>query len=696
MPAADQMSRPSRFLALLLLAFACSRAEHKQEQFAGAPVILISIDTLRADHLPAYGYRAVATPAIDAFRRNAILYTSAYSHCPLTLPSHVSMLTGLLPTEHHVRNNAGYQFDAQKHASLPSLLHAHGYESGGAVSAYILRRETGVGAMFDWYDDAIPLAGGAVSFVQHQRPGTQTAAAALRWIEPRRDRPFFLFLHLYEPHTPYDPPEPFRSRYTNLYDGEIAAADAIVGDFLARLKALGIYDRAVIILTADHGEGLGDHGEDQHGILLYRETVHVPLLLKLPQSQRHGETIANPAALIDITPTVTDLLGIERPKELRGASLLALPAQRQVYSETFFPLINLGWSPLRALRTERFSYIDAAPAELYDMPRDPGERQNILDAERRTAAALRNALAEYPSTLDAVAAVDPEEEKRLTAMGYIGSARNRTITGPLPNPRDAVRLLPKIGEAFRLADEHRYDQAVPMMRELVRENPRMLDVWEKLAQTLAEAGRTSEAIEAYQQAIRLDPASSAALAIEAGDLYLRSGDLQNAEQHAMLAMRLMPCESHELLARVASRRGDLATATREVSLAAADGPPQPSTLVLLAEIQVQQGAFAQALATVDQAEQRAKESGMTKVSRADFVRGDALARLNRAAESEAAYEREIANFPADLQAYANLAVLHLVAGDPRGFDSVLERMVRANPTPAARDVAAKVRKAVSS
>ncbi|HKO55349.1 MAG TPA: sulfatase-like hydrolase/transferase, partial [Thermoanaerobaculia bacterium] len=655
------MSRALRTVLLLLLAAACTRAP-REEAHAGAPVILVSIDTLRADHLPAYGYSAVATPAIDALRRDAILYTHAYSHCPLTLPSHVSMLTGLLPTEHHVRNNAGYTYDAAKHASIAQLLHARGYETGGAVSSYVLRRETGFGAMFDWFDDAIPVSGGAVSFVQHQRSGAETTAAALRWLEPRRERPFFLFLHLYEPHTPYDPPEPFRSRYASRYDGEIARADQIVGDFLARLQALGVYDRALIIFTSDHGEGLGDHGEDQHGILLYRETIQVPLMIKLPGAARRGETVAAPAAHIDLAPTIARLMGIETPKEMRGASLLSLPSSRAIYSETYFPLINLGWSPLRSLRTEKFTYIDAPPPELYDITRDPAERNDVLVSERRAAASLRETLAQYPSTLDTVAQVDPEEAKRLAALGYIGSVQNRAAAGPLPNPRDAVRVLPRIAEAFRLADERDYAKAVPMMRELVRENPRLVDVWEKLGQTLADAGRVDEAIAAYQEAVRQSGGAAVALAVAAGDLYLRKGSLQEAEQLALVGLRLEPREAHELLAKIATKRGDFATAAREIDDANKAGTPQPSTLLLRAEIEVQQGALQQALASVDAAEQRAKEMGAAHLFRANYVRGDALARMNRADEAEAAYRREIANFPNDIDAYANLAILRLVRG----------------------------------
>ena len=256
----------------------------------GTPVVLISVDTLRADHLPAYGYTGVATPALDRLRADSILFKSAWSPAPLTLPAHVTMLTGLLPPQHGVRANAGFTYRGSAGSSLPGLMKAQGYATGAAVSSYVLRADTGLAALFDFYEDGIdPSAGGA--FAEYQRRGDVTAALARDWIDAHRAAPLFFFLHLYEPHVPYDPPEPFRSRYPSAYDGEIASADAIVGGLLDHLRAQGLYDRALVIFTSDHGEGLGQHGEDQHSILLYAEAVRVPLLVKLPDRRRAGETI---------------------------------------------------------------------------------------------------------------------------------------------------------------------------------------------------------------------------------------------------------------------------------------------------------------------------------------------------------------------------------------------------------------------
>ncbi len=381
----------SAVTAAALLAVACGRdASPKRDaspgRFPGAPVILISVDTLRADHLPAYGYRQVETPNIDGLRRDSVLFERVYSHCPMTLPSHASMFTGSLPTEHGVRNNIGYRFEGAKLRTLAEELRERGYAAGAAVSSYVLRSDTGIDDGFEFYEDSIAVAtAGATS--EHQRSGGETLKHALAWIEGHREQPFFFFLHLYEPHAPYDPPEPFKSRYPSAYDGEIAAADAIVGELVRSLKAAGLYDSAIIIFTSDHGEGLEDHGEDQHGILLYREALWVPLLVKLPGSHQ-ADSISRPTPLAHLFGTVLRLVGIDLPS--RPASWFDAGGEaRPIYSETLYPRIHLGWSELRSLIDGRYHYIEGPRPELYDLERDPGEARNLITIERREAARLR-------------------------------------------------------------------------------------------------------------------------------------------------------------------------------------------------------------------------------------------------------------------------------------------------------------------
>src|SRR6185295_7797868 len=528
----------------LLLACGGSESTH-----TGTPVIFISIDTLRADHLPMYRAGAPATPALDALRADGILFRNAYSHCPMTLPSHVSILTGLLPPEHHVRNNLGHTFDAAKIPSIATELRARGYASGAAVSSYVLRRETGLAAAFDFYDDTMPIDP-ALSLVHQERSGDATAEAALGWISPRAASPFFFFFHIYEPHVPYAPVEPFRSRYPNAYDGEIATADAIVGKFLARLKELGVYDRALIVFFSDHGEGLNDHGEDQHGIFVYRESIHVPLVIKLPKNEKGGTTVDGAVQLADMTPAVLQWLGVRKELPAGRADLIGgtIP-ERRIYSETYFPLIHLGWSPLRSLIDGSHHYIDAPRPELYDVVADPGEKHDVRAAERRVSAAFAEELQRYPASLEPLGAIDPEAAKNLAALGYIGSAQTRTGTGPLPDPKDRIGDLAGIRDAFVLAEQRQYDRAAAALRALLRTNPQNIDLWDKLGETLDRAGDTAGAAAAYQEGIRSAPEHAQGLALSLGFVLLAQGKLDDAAAHARLGMGMNASRGHELLAR---------------------------------------------------------------------------------------------------------------------------------------------------
>lgn len=671
-----------RLLVFVLLLAACNRerATHAPEN---APIIVISIDTLRADRLPAYGYGKVQTPSIDALRRDAVLFENAYSHCPMTLPAHVSLLTGLLPTEHGVRNNLGYRFDAAKHPTIPQLLARRGYATGAAVSSYVLRADTGLAAAFDFYDDAIPVATtGAAS--QHQRSGTATLAVARAWITRQQSNPFFFLFHIYEPHAPYTPPEPFRSRYPDPYDGEVAHADAITGELIAFLKQSGIYDRATIILLSDHGEGLWQHGEDQHGILLYREVLHVPLIVKLPGNARAGETRKEPAALVDLMRTLT---GGEK-----GVDLLAdVPPSRRIYAETFYPRIHLGWSELRSLIDERHHYIEGPRAELYDVVSDPGETKDLASAERRVIAAMRTELQRYPAGLENLQSIDPEDAKKLAALGYLGSVHAGGAGETLPHPKDMLPYLERIKAGFRLADERRYGEAVTVLRGLVEENPGLFDVWDKLGEVLSAMGQHEEAIRVYRDAMSRTQRFSPEMALSLGNAYLEAGQLDEAVKHADLAMNGVPAGAHTLLARVAIERRDFVTAEREARLAIGDRNPQPAAMLLLADVRRARGDLPGALGACDAAAQRARELNVPALYRLDFLRGDILARMDRPDEAEAAYEREIANFPQHTQAYANLAIVYFVQGRRADVERILNAMVAANPHPGARALAARTR-----
>lgn len=650
-----------------------------------APVIIISIDTVRADHLPVYGYRNVATPNIDRFRRDAILFENAYAHVPLTLPSHVSMLTGQLPPDHGVRNNIGYPFHGRKQETIPSFLHQHGYATGAAVSAYVLRGATGLRDAFDFYDDKMDVRGG-VAQSDLQRPGSTTAAIASQWIDKQTDRPFFFLLHLYEPHAPYDPPEPYRSRSANPYDGEIAYADAIVGQFFDALKQRTIYDRAVIILMSDHGEGLNDHGEQEHGIFVYREDLHVPLLVKLPGNAQAGRRIAAPAALIDVFPTIAALAGLQ-PPHLPGLSLLDLDKHppRSLYAESLYPRIHLGWSELRSLIDDRHHFINAPHPELYEFTRDTAERNNLIDSERRVYASMRETLGAYGTSAEAMPRIDAEEAKKLAALGYL-SAPAAPPRGVLPDPKDHIAEVSMVSEAARRDAAGEHDAAIAAFRSVLAKNPGFTDAWTLLAKAQERSGRYEDAIESYRQAIRAAPSLATEHALSIASLSLNLHRLQDAESHARLAVGANPAEAHVVLGRIAMVRGDLAGAEREARNALTADPENANAQVLLAQVYTNEGRYGEATQIIDsiaRPEQRAQP-----IELVDFVRGDLLARTGHVDEAIAAFRREIGNFPLERQAYANLAALQFFAGRPDAARETMEALVRVMPTPETRRFAA--------
>jgi choline-sulfatase len=678
-----------------LIALSCRRSSPhvRTARFRGAPIVLISIDTLRADHLPLYGYRGVDTPNLDALARDGVVFDEVWSHCPMTLPSHVSILTGELPATHGVRNNLGFHYSAATHPSLPQRLQQVGYATGAAVSSYVLRGETGLRDAFQFYDDAVDPAPGA-RFREYQRSGWTTNVLAKRWVDSMGSRPFFFFLHLYEPHVPYDPPEPFRSRYANRYDGEIATADAIVGDFLQHLKERRLYDNAIIIVTSDHGEGLGDHGEAQHSILLYTELIRVPLIVKLPHSERHGTRSVTPAALVDIAPTLSALIGLENRKS-DGIDLFSTaPKSRSIYSETLYPYIQLGWSDLRSVIAGPYHYIDSSRPELYDIASDPHERNDVSATHRRESVRMREELAKFSAPLSGNVTVNPDDAAKLAALGYIGSAARRPDPRTLPNPRDVIGNLEDIRVAYQLAADRRYREAITRINTLLATNPRLIDLRVRLAELYLDMGRIPDAIEQYKMAIANAGVFPSEIAASLGEAYLQAGRLDDAERSAEAAIAESPDKAQRLEVRIALARGDIRRAEMLSSELASRNNPAAGDLLLVAEARSAEGQPQAALLAIDAVEARANQEGEKTIPGLEAMRAENLVKLNRHEEAAAAYEREIATYPADRRAYARLAVLYFAMGNRAAVDRTLERLVHANPNRSAYELAARTLEAV--
>ena len=678
-------------LALILSAAAgCRRGTAVSP---GAPVFLISVDTLRADHLPVYGYSGVETPNLDALAKDAIVFDNAVSHVPLTLPSHASLFTGLLPFQHGVRDNLGYRLDPS-HQTLAAFLKAKGYATGAAVSAIVLDHVSGIAQGFDFYEDSIESRQTAEAIGRVQRGGEQTERLLEGWLDKQAaDARVFAFLHLYEPHAPYEPPEPFRSRYaSHPYDGEIAAADAIVGRFLDFLKRRHLYEEALVIFVSDHGEGLGDHGEDEHGLLLYRESVHVPMIVKLPGRARAGQRVAVPAQLTDVFPTVTSVLGQAVPANLTGLSLVELARRnpvRRVYSETLYPRFHFGWSDLASLTDDRYQYIEAPRPELYDWKSDSAEKKDLASGLPPAFRAMRLELSKIDRPMQAPGVADPETVKKLASLGYIGMASPAAGRKDLPDPKDHIATINRLKDSARLVAQHRDDEAAELLAGLTRENPLMLDGWETLARVLRHAGRTREALAALEQADRLTPGTPQLMLGLAG-LNREAGELAKAQSLAEAALAASAEGAQEELALIALARGDLVTARQRAQAAIAARKTSRAPLLLLARVEIGEGHPRAALELLDSAREMGRQMGEPPLETLEGTRGDVLARLGRQREAEEAFLAETRDFPENLDSWSRLALVYASSGRPELVRQVLSDMTRRVPTRAAFAAAAKV------
>ena len=648
-------------------------------------IVLISIDTLRSDRLPAYGYDGVETPAIDRLTADGVLFERAYTHVNVTLPSHVSVFTGLLPPEHGVRDNSGYRLD-EGIPTLAETLRGEGYATGGFVSSYVLRAGTGMERGFDVYDDGVRFETGR-QLGELQRPGLETLGPALRWLGDFGDSPFFLFLHLYEPHAPYNPPSPFADRYDDPYDGEIAAADAVVGELVRRLEERGLYRDALVILLSDHGEGLMDHGEMDHLILIYREVLQVPLIVKLPGGERAGERVAANAQLGDVAPTVHSLLGLERPAGSAGADLLGLgvgpgSGPRQIVSESVYPRIHFGWSDLGSLVEGDLHFIESPDPELFRLSEDPGERNNVIQEERAAARRMRAALAAIDRSLASPVESDTETRRRLESLGYLSGGTGAT-EGPLPDPKGRIGIVEDLARVSRLVAAGELAGAESALRSLLEAEPQLVLAWQQLGAVLERRGRQRQALDAYRRAFDASGGEAADAGIKVAELLLRTGRVAEAREHALAVAERSPL-APQVLAEAALVEGDLETAAQHLERAVAERGPRIGPLIVRTSLLNAQGRFEEALAQSDEAlAEFGDRRDRSVLARLHLHRGTALGALSRPTEAEASYREAIALDRGLLGAYSSLAFLLAIEGRAVDAGRTLQEMVTVNPTPPA-------------
>lgn len=488
---------PKRHITMLLLiAYPASAA-------GTPPVILISIDTLRADHLSAYGYTKIYTPNIDAFADHGTIWTQIDAQVPLTLPSHAALMTSTYPFESRAEVNGDIVPPGS--VTLASVLRANGYRTAAFIGSEVLDPRYGLNQGFDVYES--PFGASRV-----RRDAPLVTRAALRWLLKNDAKPAFAFLHLYDLHTPYTLPQ-VAGLTPNVaaYDAELQYVDRTLGQFRAALTRAGLWDQAVIVIVGDHGESLGDHGETSHGYFVYESTIHVPLVVHWPEgSPKFPERIAEPGGLIDVAPALLDFLHIAAPPSFEGVSLLPGHGEHAVYSESVYPHQAFGWAPLRALRLGPLKYIDAPKPELYDLAKDPGERVNTIAMDPKEAASMKARIAElmnkYPPKPPPAGApaISSRTKEVLGSLGYTAGGK-QTSNHAAVDPKDRVAEAEAYESGLALLYSSRYDRAIQTFQRIVTRDPRNLPALCALGEAYLRSGNSTRALALWQQALEKDP-----------------------------------------------------------------------------------------------------------------------------------------------------------------------------------------------
>ena len=668
-------------------------------------LVLVTIDTLRADRVGVYGNADVATPALDGIAREGAMAVEAMAHVPLTRPSHVNLFTGLLPTETGIRDNVSPAVVPDT-PLLAEVLKAAGFSTAAFVSSVVLEPSSGLNRGFDTYGARFEGGAGDARFLGTvQKKGDVATQEALDWLEKRGGPSagrLFLWLHLYDPHDPYEPPEPYASRYASRpYDGEVAFSDALVGRLDAALGRLGLRDHTLLLVTSDHGEGLGEHGETLHGFFAYQSTLRVPFLMRGPGIPA-GTRVRSTVRLVDVFPTVLDLLGLPAPPEARvsGTSLASVlrggsgPAEPVTYAESLVPLLHFGWSDLRVVREGRWKYIQAPRPELYDLASDPGERQNLASREAARAAAMRQGLGRFldgerEASARQPAAVSTDLIEKLGALGYVGGGAPARTATPGADPKDKVEEFRFANEAIRegLLRLHAkdYPGSVARLKAVLRRGISSFEVHFYLARALRGLRRFAEAAGHFEEAARRAPAHGQAWEGLA-DSRAASGDTEGALLALRRGQQALPRDAGLRVAEARLLRGlgrrPEARAAYEAAL-----PLAPNN----ARLRTQLGELLRDMDAPEDAIRRQREAVELEPTSASAWNslGMTLGGAGRLPEAEKCFREALRLDPSDHRHAYNLGFALVRQGRPAEARPFLEKALELNPrfTPAREQLA---------
>jgi len=519
-------------------------------------VVVITIDTLRPDHIGCYGYKQIRTANIDALASDGVRFERAYTTVPVTLPSHTVIFTGTYPTFSGMHDFAGNKLGSNQ-STLASVLKDHGYTTGAVVASAVLDSRFGLNRGFDFYYDHFDFNRLKESNIEEmERPGNVVADVTLDWLRQNYQKKFFLWMHLYDPHYPYHPPVPFSTEYEDRpYDGEIAFADQQVGRLIRFLKEKNLYQNTLIVLSGDHGESLGEHGEKTHGFFIYNATLHVPLIFHLPNAvPLKTKTPRELVNLADLMPTILQILHVDVPSDVQGRNLLpvmegkAESDSRSLYAETFLPRLHFNWSELRSVETDKYHFIEAPKPELYDLSADPGELHNLVAEKQAVAEELRARLKSLivqnsaAQELAEKTGLDPALMERLKSLGYAGfsgGGSTQTSSQSLSDPKDRIAVYELFSEAMAESQHGQYDQSAEKLTSVLKTEPDSVPAHYILGLNYYRMHRYPLAVEQLQRVIQLSP-NYALASYQLGLAYARNGDMDNAEQTMKRTLELDP------------------------------------------------------------------------------------------------------------------------------------------------------------
>jgi choline-sulfatase len=540
-------------------------------------LVVVTIDTLRPDHLHCYGYAGIETPALDELARTGVLFENAVAQAPLTPPSHASIFTGQYPTVHHVRNTGGFILQSSS-KPLARILHDQGWATAAFVSSAVLKKAFGFNNGFDVYDDQMPRGGSRREFRDDpERRGSDTVDRALEWLNTQSGKPYFLWVHLYDPHMPYNPPGEFKEKYRNRpYDGEIAYVDQQIGSLLAATAKKSPAGNTINVVLSDHGESLSEHGEYTHGVFLYDATLRIAFLMAGPGIPS-GKRVKQQVRSIDFLPTVLSLMGGEAPSNVQGVSLVPAfsgsPVHTEIsYEETLFPKLSMGWSELRAIRTSSWKYIRAPRPELYDLVNDPHETANVIQQHRPEAEKLEAQLRHIvsPAGGDApekveTSLVDQRTVEQLKSLGYLSGASSRSyeLTGSGIDPKDRVNVLKLIDMAEDPGAHVPAARRIALLERALREDSSDPSLYHQLGGEYENSGRYEDALKLYESAFERGM-EDGRLHSRVADLYLRKGQKDKAIAEYEKAAQINPSdlESQTNLATAYLEKGRIDDAER--------------------------------------------------------------------------------------------------------------------------------------